>query len=475
MSNSSLVDYTIISPNKNSPRNNQISKITIHHMAGNLSIENCGAMFAKTSRQASSNYGIGSDGRVGLYVDEKDRSWCSSSPENDHCAVTIEVANDEIGGNWHVSDKALAKLIDLCTDICKRNGISKLNYTGNKSGNLTMHKWFAATACPGPYLESKFPYIASEVNKRLSGQNMEMESTLQASSLKDLPRGQIVEMLGPIFTEDQKKTGVLASVSMAQFLLESNYAQSELAQKANNCFGMKKNLSGNTWKGTTWDGSVYQKNTQEYMGFKYVTITSEFRKYKSISDSIEDHSAYLVGAMNGSKNRYPAINKIRDYKRALTVIKDGGYATSPTYVENLCKVVENWNLTRFDVKESNTDVEENGDMKLIYPEVPFLVTVLVNDLNYRSAPSMNGKINGVTGKGIFTITSVNNGWGHLKSGVGWIYLENPEYVSIPGATYEKEVDVWESNGPWKIEGATGADKQALKDLCEKYGLKVSLI
>ena len=104
-------------------------------------------------------------------MDEANRSWCSSNGANDHRAVTIEVANDEIGGNWHVSDKALAKLIDLCVDICQRNGIQKLNYTGDKTGNLTMHKWFAATACPGPYLESKFPYIAQQVNARLTGAN----------------------------------------------------------------------------------------------------------------------------------------------------------------------------------------------------------------------------------------------------------------------------------------------------------------
>lgn len=168
MSNSKLVNYKRLSPNCNKPRNHKIDKITIHHMAGNLTVEQCGAVFAPTSRQASSNYGIGSDGRVGLYVDEANRSWCSSNAANDHRAITIEVANDGGAPNWHVSDKALSKLIELCVDICKRNGIKKLNYTGDTSGNLTMHKWFAATGCPGPYLESKFKYIANEVNKRLS-------------------------------------------------------------------------------------------------------------------------------------------------------------------------------------------------------------------------------------------------------------------------------------------------------------------
>ena len=171
MSNSSLINYVNLSPNCNAPRNNAIKKITIHHMASNLSVEQCGNIFANRNRQASSNYGIGSDGRVGLYVDEANRSWCSSNADNDHQAITIEVANDVVGGNWHVSDVALAKLIDLCVDICERNNIDRLVFTGNASGNLTLHKYFAATMCPGPYLESKMPYIAQEVNRRLGMKN----------------------------------------------------------------------------------------------------------------------------------------------------------------------------------------------------------------------------------------------------------------------------------------------------------------
>lgn len=166
MSNSSLVNYTKLSPFCSKPRRGKITKITIHHMAGKLTVEECGQIFQE--RRASANYGVDSAGRVGLYVDEANRAWASSNENNDNCAVTIEVANCGGAPNWPVSDKALAKTIDLCVDICKRNGIKKLSYTGNASGNLTMHKWFTATACPGPYLESKFPYIAQEVNKRLS-------------------------------------------------------------------------------------------------------------------------------------------------------------------------------------------------------------------------------------------------------------------------------------------------------------------
>ena len=137
-------------------------------------METCGNVFQ--SREASSNYGIGTDGRVGMYVEEKDRSWASSNAANDHRAVTIEVANSASGGNWPVSDIALEKLIELCVDICKRNKIPKLNFTGDKTGNLTMHKWFVATACPGPYLESKFAHIAQEVNRRLDSQQIHDEA-----------------------------------------------------------------------------------------------------------------------------------------------------------------------------------------------------------------------------------------------------------------------------------------------------------
>lgn len=100
--------------------------------------------------QASANYGIGYDARVGMYVEEKNRAWTSSNANNDHQAITIEVANDGGTPNWHVSDKVISKLIELCVDICKRNGITKLNYTGSANGNLTLHKFFAATVCPRP-------------------------------------------------------------------------------------------------------------------------------------------------------------------------------------------------------------------------------------------------------------------------------------------------------------------------------------
>lgn len=174
MSNSPLVNYTKISPNRTVNSARRIDTITIHCMAGNLSVEGCGALFAKASRAASSNYGIGSDGRIGLYVEEKDRSWCSSNRENDMRAITIEVANDGGAPDWHVSDKAYKSLINLLVDICKRNNINGLRWKNDKSligqvgkQNMTVHRWFSNKSCPGEYLMSKMGDIAAEVNVQL--------------------------------------------------------------------------------------------------------------------------------------------------------------------------------------------------------------------------------------------------------------------------------------------------------------------
>lgn len=175
MSNSGLVQYTKISPSKTSPRNSKIVGIAIHTMAGDLTIESCGNVFQ--SAAASSNYGIDSKGRIGLYVSESDRSWCTSSASVDHRAVTIEVASTKNGDPWPCSDAAYKSLINLCVDICVRNDIKSLKWQANKSlgtslqvdkQNMWAHRWFAQKSCPGDYLYSRFGNIASSVNSKLN-------------------------------------------------------------------------------------------------------------------------------------------------------------------------------------------------------------------------------------------------------------------------------------------------------------------
>ena len=153
MTYSPLTSVAIMSPNHSGSRYNSISKITIHHMAGNLSIETCGNVFLNPNRQASSNYGIGSDGRIACYVEEEDHPWTSANWENDDRAITIEVANSETGGDWPISQAAYASLISLCADICNRYGIYPY-YDGTPSATLTEHCMFVATNCPGPTIHA---------------------------------------------------------------------------------------------------------------------------------------------------------------------------------------------------------------------------------------------------------------------------------------------------------------------------------
>ena len=163
--NSALVSYTKLSPNNSGTRTHTIDRITPHCIVGQLSVESAGAWFAKPSTQASCNYVIGADGRVGLIVPESKRSWCSSSRENDQRAVTIECASDKTDP-YAFRDAVYQKLIQLCADICRRNGKTKLLWLGDRTKTLvyvpapdemvlTVHRWYANKACPGDWLYAR--------------------------------------------------------------------------------------------------------------------------------------------------------------------------------------------------------------------------------------------------------------------------------------------------------------------------------
>lgn len=199
--NSSMVSYTKISPNRTKNRNHAIDTITIHCVVGQCSVETLGEVFAPTSRQASSNYGVGVDGRIGMYCEEKDRSWCSSNAANDHRAVTIEVASDT-KHPYAVNAKAYAALLDLVTDICKRNGIKKLVWSTDKNtrvnhlngANMTVHRDYANKSCPGDYLYNRHGEIAAEVNKRLGAlETKPVEAVKPTASVK---AGDLVKITG---------------------------------------------------------------------------------------------------------------------------------------------------------------------------------------------------------------------------------------------------------------------------------------
>lgn len=190
--NSPLVSYTRISPNRTSPRTHAIDRITIHCIVGQWTAKQGCDYFVNTSAQASANYVVGKDGSIGLCVEEKDRSWCSSNSPNDHRAVTIETASDT-AHPYAVTDAALKSLINLCEDICRRNGKTKLLWFGDKEKSLsytpkqnemvlTVHRWFANKACPGEYLYARQGMIADEVTKRL---NEEDDDVLNVDKMTD--------------------------------------------------------------------------------------------------------------------------------------------------------------------------------------------------------------------------------------------------------------------------------------------------
>ena len=438
--NSKMVVHTKLSPNHSGQRTHSIDRISPHCVVGQVTAESLGNLFARASYQASSNYGIDKDGRVGLYVEEKNRSWCTSSSANDQRAVTIECASDT-SSPYRMNDAVYQTLIKLCADICRRNGKKKLLWFGDKNKTLnyspaademviTVHRWFANKSCPGDWLYSRLGDLANKVTAELGGSAAPVETEVMLgkgdrggaveemqkmlivcgyscgscgadgifgnSTLKALvtfqkdsglavdgiygpkskaaliaqyqSRGKtdtkpyteaFIEKVAPMAQADQKANGILASITLAQAILESGWGRSELAVNANNLFGMKKSLSGNTWTGSTWDGkSVYSKETKEVYASGPATVQADFRAYKSWQESVSDHSAYLLGAKKGNSLRYEGLKGCADYRKAAQIIKDGGYATSPTYVEKLCSIIEEWKLTQYDTATTPVKVEE---------------------------------------------------------------------------------------------------------------------
>ena len=255
---------------------------------------------------------------------------------------------------------------------------------------------------------------------------------ITASDLAGLSESEVVEKMGPLFTEEQERSGILADVIFAQFILESGYGHTELATKSNNCFGMKATLSGNLWSGSSWDGtSTCEIITTEYYSGNYVKKLDVFRKYNSINESIADHSAYLLGAKRSysdSEYRYQGLSGCKDEETAIRIIKDGGYATDPEYVSKLMNIITKWNLNRFNAKNMSNNSKDD------YPTLPFYISV--NNENYKiySKAKSDSDVVGTTRKGIFTIIKISNNFGLLKSYSddenGWVNLKDTNSYSI---------------------------------------------
>lgn len=230
MSNSSLVKYTKISPNKTSPRDHAIDTITIHCVVGQVSVERLGEIFAPTSKKASANYGIGSDGRVGMYVEEKDRSWCSSNADNDNRAITIECASNS-KYPYAINDAVYKTLIELCADICKRNNIKELKWKADKSligqvdkQNMTVHRWFAKKSCPGQYIYERLGQIAEEVNKKLKASEVTVLYRVQTGAFlnKSYADAMLAKVKAAGFSTYMVQTGKMYRVQVGAYKVRAN-------------------------------------------------------------------------------------------------------------------------------------------------------------------------------------------------------------------------------------------------------------
>ena len=300
--NSSLASYTKLSPNHSGQRTHSIDRITPHCVVGQCSVETLGNIFLPTSRQASCNYGIGVDGRVGMYVEEKNRSWCSSSSANDQRAVTIECASDTTEP-YAFKDVVYQKLITLCVDICKRNGKKKLLWFGDKDKTLsyepksdemvlTVHRWFANKSCPGNWMYARMGDLASKVTAALGGSTATTEpaaATDNEKAIWDYLYGKIGNAYGV--------AGLMGNL----------YAESALRpNNLQNTYEKKLGLSDTQYTAKVDDGSYTnfvkdsagygQTYYDKYAGatFPEKLITGYYRVRKSWSDTKSQLGAYRV-------------------------------------------------------------------------------------------------------------------------------------------------------------------------------------
>ena len=434
MSNSPLVSYTKISPNKTSPRNHKIDTITIHCVVGQASVETLGNVFAPTSRQASSNYGVGIDGRIGMYCEEKDRSWCSSSSSNDNRAITIEVASDTTHP-YAVNEKAYAALIDLCVDICKRNGIKELKWKADKSligqvdkQNMTVHRWFANKACPGDYLYDRHGEIAKAVNARLGNVPLAPEK----------PTGGVIGGGGSVTPTDNADkqiwaflTGKGLSACAVAGIMGNLYAESGLRpDNLQNTYEKSLGMTDAQYTAAV-DKGAYNNFVRDSAGYGLAQWT-----YWSRKQALLDF-AKAAGASIGNLSMQLNFlwKELQGYTKVMTVLKSAKTIREASDVvlceyERPANMGEEVKVKRAGYGQTYYDKFAGQAPASKFPPVPFTVRVIVSDLNYRAEPSMNGAVKGQTGKGVFTIVEVKRGWGKLKSGVGWIYLENPSYCTI---------------------------------------------
>lgn len=482
MSNSALVTYTRLSPNHSGKRTHAIDRITPHCVVGQVTVQSLGAVFAPVSRQASSNYGIGVDGAVGLFVDEANRSWCSSSNANDQRAVTIECASD-MTAPYAFRPVVYDRLIALCVDICRRNGKRKLIWIGDKtkalaytpkSGEmlLTVHRWFAAKACPGDWMYARMGDLAAKVTAQLSGSGStggtgtaddgtaimgtakataaQMQAYIRAVNAA-VPQS-VIDMI-PLYISEGKAEGVRGDVAFAQSCLETGnfgFAGSAVTLSQNNFCGMgvtSNGVKGNSFATPQLGIRAQIQHLKAYASTEALRQACVDPRYKYVKRGSAPYVEWLGQQENPQGLGWAAGagygSKILRILSDVIATQAGGGTTKPS--DNLYRVRKSWSdassqigaysilanaKAMADSHPGYTVYDSTG--KAVYPVaaafVPYTVQVTISDLRIRTGPGTNYSANGYTGKGVFTIVGESDGvgaskWGKLKSGAGWISLD----------------------------------------------------
>lgn len=353
--NSSLVDCTVLSPNHSGQRTHEIDVIIPHVVVGQLTAEGIGYYFDDPSTESSCNYAIGTEGRVCLVVDEANRSWCSSNRAIDQRGVTIECASDKTHP-YAVNDTVYNKLINLCVDICKRNGKTKLLWFADKDKTLdylenhiaknemviAVHRWFANKECPGEYLYNRLGELAAEVTRRLgNGSATKIQYTKYSKE-------EFIEKVAAVVNAIREEYDIkVSSPSIAQSCLESDFGTTNKATH-NNYNGLKYRPGRcPSACGTFVDGSKEQlKNGQ------FIDITDQWFEFETLEKGIRGYFEYI------STDRYKALKGETDPKRYLEKIKEAGYATDHEYVDKVYRIITEWGLTKYDPQPEEPKEEE---------------------------------------------------------------------------------------------------------------------
>ena len=422
MADSQLVDYEKYSPNISSPRNHEIDTISIHTMAGNLTVETCGNIFANPNYECSSQYGIGSDGRIGQYVSEGDRSWCTSSRSNDNRAITIEVASYE-SDTYACTDAAMESLINLLVDICQRNGIDQLRWQADPDligevdqQNMTVHRWFAQKSCPGPYLFEKHGYIADEVNKRLGNPSYHPTNSNPESNADQFVKH--FEMIG---LNPAALCGLMGNIFAESGLIPNNLQ---------NSFEDKLGMNDDAYTQAVDDGS-YDNFVHDSAGYGLAQWTYYSRK---------------EGLLNFAKEKGVSIG---DMYMQMDYLWQELQNTIDIAKLNACSTVREASdiiLHEFERpanQSEEVEIRRAGYGQEFYnkyygePDAPaefeaYNVRVTATLLNVRSGPGTNFGINSsIMDQGLYGICDESDGqgasrWGKMSNGWGWISLDYTE-------------------------------------------------